>query len=78
MHRKQYNLTLFEEPTEVVRKHLKATGGQSLTSWVNALIVEFAREIQGQPSPLGKKPEDMTMREFAEVMRYWWEKSHEA
>lgn len=77
MHRKAYNLTLCEEPTEVVKDFLRATGAKSLSSWVNNLIIEFANEIQGQPSVLGKKPEEMTMKEFSDVIRYWWEKNRE-
>jgi hypothetical protein len=78
MRKKAYNLTLPEESAEIVRSWLQASGGQTLSSWVSGLVEEFAKEIQGQPSPLGKSPGDMTLKEFVDVMQYWYKKASES
>lgn len=65
---------LDKEAAGVVRDFLQKNG-QSLSGWFNALLIEFAEEIKGQPSPLNKPIEEMTLKEFGEVASYWWRKA---
>lgn len=75
--KKRYTFTLNEESTEIVREWLE-TKGQSLSGWVTVLFDEFAQEIEGEPSKMGKSPEEMTVKEFIDVMRYWFKKVQDA
>jgi len=36
--------------------------------------VPLAQEIKGQPSPLMKPVDEMTVKEFGEIMGYWFKK----
>lgn len=77
MGKKRINLYLDEDAMETVRDFLQSTG-QTLSGWINAFLVEFAHEIKGQPSPLNKPLEDMTLKEFGEVAAYWWKRAKDA
>lgn len=74
MGKKQMSIHLDEESVKVIRAFLE-TQGQNFSGWVNAFVMEFAKEIQGQPSPLSKPIDEMTVREFAEVASYWFKKA---
>ena len=74
MGKKQMSIHLDEESVKVVRGFLEAQG-QSFSSWVNAFVCEFAKEIKGQPSPLSKSIDDMTVKEFAEIASYWFRRA---
>ncbi len=72
---KNYKTTLYldRESVEIVKDFLDKTG-QSLSGWVNAFVMEMAQEIKGQPSPLMKPVDEMTVKEFGEIMGYWFKK----
>jgi len=72
-----YGVNLNEESTEIVQVWLKANG-QTFSGWLTVLIDEFAKEIQGQPSVVGTKPEDMSLKEFLGLMRYWYKRAGQA
>lgn len=76
MGKKRIELYLDEESATVVREYLQANG-QSISGWVNAFVTEFAQGIKGQPSPLSKPVEEMTLKEFGDVMAYWFKRSRE-
>lgn len=75
---KNYKTTLYldRESVEIVKDFLDKTG-QSLSGWVNAFVMEMAQEIKGQPSPLSKPVDEMTVKEFGEIMGYWFKKIRE-
>jgi hypothetical protein len=73
MGKKQMSIHLDEDAVRVVRNFLEPKG-QNFSAWVNAFVMEFAKELQGQPSPLGKAAEDMTIKEFQDIMNYWMNK----
>ena len=75
---KNYKTTLYldRESVEIVKDFLDKTG-QSLSGWVNAFVMEMAQEIKGQPSPLSKPVDEMTVKEFGEIMSYWFKKIRE-
>ena len=75
--KKRFTVNLNVESTEVVQAWLEGKG-QSFSGWMTALIDEFAKEIQGEPAILSKKPEEMTLKEFADVAAYWLKKASEA
>jgi len=72
----RYRRTVYleKESAEVVQDFLE-TNGQSFSGWMNALVIEFAKEIRGQPSALSKSIDEMTVKEFAEVASYWFKKA---
>jgi len=74
MGKRRVNFYLDDEACKIVAGFLDKSG-VSFSGWLNALIVEMAEEIKGQPSPLSKSVGDMTMNEFGEVMSYWWKKA---
>jgi hypothetical protein len=74
--KKRVNLYVSDEAFETVKAYLESKG-QSVSGWVSAMLDEMAKEIQGEPSPLSKSVEDMTVKEFGEVVSYWWQKIRE-
>lgn len=74
--KKRFTFSLPEEATETVRAFLHSQG-QTFSGWMSIIVEEFAKEICGQPSVLGKRPEEMTLKEFAEVFTFWWRKANE-
>lgn len=72
--KKRYNVSLNVESTETVQVWLEANG-QTFSGWLTNLIDEFAKEIQGQPSPVNKGIENMTVKEFIDVAGYWFKKA---
>lgn len=72
----KYRATVYleREAVEIVREFLEKNG-QSFSGWMNAMVVEFAKEIKGQPSPFNKPIEEMTIKEFGEVASYWFKKA---
>lgn len=67
-------IMLDEDVKKVVQAHLAKTG-VSMSGFINALMVELAREINGQPVMLDKKVEDLTIKEFGELANYWFKKA---
>lgn len=74
MLKKQMSIHLDPEAVKVVRGFLESQG-QSFSSWVNAFVCEFAKEIKGQPSLLNKSIDDLTVKEFAEIASYWFRRA---
>jgi hypothetical protein len=74
--KKRYTVNLNEESTEVVQAWLEKNG-QTFSGWLTILVDEFAKEVQGQPSMAGKNPEEMTLKEFINVVNYWFKKTLE-
>jgi len=69
--RKSYGLSLEIEATEKVRAWL-ATRGLSFSGWVNALIVEVARELENEECSWMRKPlDELTLAEFLEGAAKW-------
>lgn len=73
MAKRQMSIHLDEDSVRIVRAYLESKG-QNFSGWVNGFVMEFAKEIQGQPSPLSKPVEEMTVKEFGDVMAYWFKK----
>lgn len=73
MKKKKVNLYVSDESFDTVQTYLKSKG-QSVSGWVSAILDEMASEISGEPSSLGKPVEEMTVKEFGEVVGYWWQK----
>lgn len=72
-------ITVWVEPQSyaIVNEHL-AKVGLNLSKFLTTILVEFAEEIQGQEKLWAKKPlEDLTLKEFAELSRYWLDKAKE-
>ena len=70
--RKAYTFRLDEEETETVRRWLAWNGQHNMSAWLRIIIGEYAKEIQGQPSILSKDPREMTLKEFGDVLSYWY------
>jgi len=62
-----------EHAKKVVMDHFKIAG-VSLSSFVNTILCELAREIEGQPVKLDKQIKDLTMAEFGDLVSYWFKK----
>lgn len=75
--KKSFTFTLNPESHQIVKTWLEANG-QTFSGWMTAFLDEWAKEIQGQPSMMGKRTEDMTVKEFIDVMQYWLKKAHQA
>jgi hypothetical protein len=75
--KQQFAFSLHPESTEIVRQWLKANG-QTLSGWLTLTLDEWAKEIQGQPSVLSKRPDEMTLKEFGDVLSYWWKAASES
>lgn len=74
MRKRRINLYVNDESFETVKVFLESKG-QSVSGWLTAMLDEMAVEIQGQPSPLSKPVDEMTVKEFGEVMAYWFGKA---
>ena len=72
--KKRYNVNLDVEPTEKVQAFLKGSG-ISFSAFLNGMIRQMARGIQGQPGLFGKNAEDMTIKEFGSLVSYWFRKA---
>jgi hypothetical protein len=70
--KKRYTIYLDEEPRGIVQTYLRTTAGMSFSGFLNILIGEFARDIQGQPTVLDKRITEMTLEEFGRLMNYWF------
>lgn len=72
MNKRRYNVMLNPDSVEVLQAHLK-TVNMSLSAFLTKMIDEAAKDIQGQPVKLGeKKLQDLTIKEFGELMQYWY------
>lgn len=69
--KKNYTICLDEESSEIVKAWLKSTTGMSFSGFLNGVLKEFAREIQGQPVAFTKPLKDMTLEEFGKVVTHW-------
>lgn len=69
--KKHYTVTLDEEAVTVVKKFLTQTSGTSFSGFLNAICVELANEMQGQPVVLDKPLKDMTLEEFGKYLSHW-------
>ena len=72
--KKLYSVNLDQEPTEIVQKFLKSSG-QTFSGFLNGLVNEFAKEIQGQPGLHGKRVGQMSMRDFIKVLSFWFKRA---
>jgi antitoxin component of RelBE/YafQ-DinJ toxin-antitoxin module len=63
-----------QDVKKIVQAHLKATG-MSLSGFINTILCEFAKEIQGQPVMLNKPVKDLTLEEFGNLASYWINKA---
>lgn len=70
MTKKHYTVTLDEEAVVVVKGHL-GKSNQSFSGFLNGIITEISRDLQGQPVVLDKPVKDLTIEEFGKVMQYW-------
>jgi len=75
--KKRYNVYLDVEATETVQAFLERTGHMSFSAFVNTMMRELAQSIKGQPSSLDKPASEMTIKEFGEVMNYWFKQGEE-
>lgn len=69
-------LMVDEEPKRIVHEYC-TKNGLSLSGFVNAMLVEWAKNLQGQPTSFDKPIQDLTLREFGELAAYWFEKASE-
>lgn len=75
--RKNYTMTLEIEATERVKEWLRGRG-LSLSGWVNALIIEVDRELQGDGNSwMRKSVSEMTLQEFSDGLQRWISKIKE-
>jgi hypothetical protein len=70
--KKRYTIYLDEKPKLIVQKYLRTTAGMSFSWFVNVLLEEFAKEIQGRPAVFDKKISEMTLEEYGRLMSYWF------
>lgn len=68
--RAPHSVNLDINAAETVKTYLR-TQNQTLSSWINWMIVEFAKQLNGQPQPFDKPVAKMTLEEFGEVLSYW-------
>lgn len=68
--RAPHSVNLDINACEIVKTYLRMHN-QTLSSWINWMIVEFAKQLSGQPQPFNKPLAKMTLEEFAEVVSYW-------
>ncbi len=70
--KKRYTIYLDKEPRLIVQRYLRTHAGLSFSGFLNILIGEFAREIQGGSSVFDRKISEMTLEEFGGFMSYWF------
>lgn len=68
--RASHSVNLDINAVETVKTYLR-TQNQTLSSWLNWMIVEFAKQLEGQPQPFDKPVAKMTLEEWVEVLNYW-------
>lgn len=74
MEKRRINLYVNDRSYQTVRKFLLKSD-QSFSGWLAAMLDEMAKEIEGQPTMLGKPLGDLTLNEFSKLMEYWLEKA---
>jgi hypothetical protein len=70
MTKKHYTVTLDEEAVVVVKGHLEKSK-MSFSGFLNGIITELSRDLQGQPVMFDKPVKDLTLEEFGKLMGYW-------
>lgn len=69
--KKNFTLSLDKEPVDVVKMWLKSTGALTFSGFVNGILTEFAKEIEGQPVRPDKPVKDLTLEEFGKLISHW-------
>jgi hypothetical protein len=69
--KKSYAVYIDDDAYKTVKGFLDQTG-QSFSGFVNGLLVEFAKQIKGQPTAFDKPVEQMSVKEFAALLGYWF------
>lgn len=75
--KKRTTIYLDEKPRVIVQTYLRSNVGISFSAFLNVLIAEFAKEIQGHFTPFDKKISEMTLEEFGKLMNYGFTKVKE-
>lgn len=65
-----YSVSLDPNGVEIVKEYL-TTHKQTLSSWLNLIVVEFAKELTGLPVAFNKPVKKMTLEEFGEMLNFW-------
>lgn len=65
-----YSVSLDPNATEIVKEYL-ITHKLTLSSWLNQVVVAFAKELTGMPVPYNKPVRKMTLEEFQEMLQFW-------
>lgn len=65
--------TLYLNPDRVneARKFLRGSLGMSVSAYIDMHLKQLVDVINDQPAPTDKKPSEMTLQEFSEVLNYW-------
>lgn len=63
-------VNLEPEAVRVVKAYLQAQN-QTFSNWVNFLVVEMAKQVEGMPTPFDKPIGKLTVEEFGELIGYW-------
>lgn len=65
-----FTVNLEPEAVKVVKAYLQAQN-QTFSNWVNFLVVEMAKQVEGMPTPFDKPIGKLTVEEFGELIGYW-------